>query len=97
MLHTSNTTTRQACRYVAVDKNDPVAVAKAHEAIAKEYAWNGRRRRTLRSHGPANYVRPHDLERLYEDRYGARELPDDDSGSGDLFIMAHHLANIRAR
>lgn len=32
------------------------------------------------------------LCRLFEARYRARQLPDDDAGRDDLLVMAHHLA-----
>jgi hypothetical protein len=65
------------------------------QALHHEIDLDAKRNRRNRRAGPKTYVRPHDLERVFRDRYGAT-LPDDDAGRDDLFIMANHLAHFDA-
>jgi len=39
-------------------------------------------------------VRLRELERVFEYRYGAPLLPDDDSGQHDLLVAAHHIREV---
>jgi hypothetical protein len=59
-----------------------------HREIARRH-----RRRKRRSPKFPN-LRKRELERLFVERYGKPQLPDDDAGRGDLRVMADHLAQL---
>ena len=63
-----------------------MADAARHAEIALRYA----RKRDVEPFSIAA-VRPYEIQRLLADRYG-RQLPDDDAGRDDAFVMAHALA-----
>jgi hypothetical protein len=67
----------------------------AQQAKHREVEFEYRRRRGKRR-SPKTFVRICDLERVFADRYNGALLPDDDSGLGDIFIMANHLAHLDA-
>jgi hypothetical protein len=52
-----------------------------------------KKKRKRRSSIPPQF-RIRDLSILFTARYGGELLPDDDSGRGDLEIIAHHLAHL---
>lgn len=58
--------------------------------IAMRYSWRAERQQGERRPSPMQNVRMRDLERLFQHRYG-EHLPDDDAGTDDLEIAAHHI------
>jgi hypothetical protein len=64
-----------------------------HWEIACRYAWNANQASKRRPVKVLAKVRMRELERLFAYRWGPT-LPDDDAGRDDLFVAAHHVANI---
>lgn len=68
-----------------------------HAEIKRRYAWQARTKNTESKKPDRNrlitLVRMHELERVFQHRYG-RFLPDDDSGVDDFTLMAHHIAQL---
>jgi hypothetical protein len=66
-------------------------IATRHGAIYRLYAS------TLKSDGNQAPLRVHELNLVFQDRYGRGDgayiLPDDDSGRDDAYVMCCHLAN----
>jgi hypothetical protein len=62
----------------------------AQQARHREIELRYRRRKIKGS--PKVHYRLRDLEVLYTDRFGERQLPDDPDGYDALFVMANHLA-----
>jgi hypothetical protein len=67
-----------------------------HREIAHRYAWQVRSKNSAKKPDRGRLltlVRMRELERVFQHRYG-RFLPDDDSGSDDFTLMAHHIAQL---
>jgi hypothetical protein len=80
----------------AINSVNADIVAKKHAAIAKEYAWDGRRRYKRPAYSLFDNLRMREIERFLQFKYGSI-LPDDDGGIDDLFVAIHHIVKIAER
>src|SRR5438046_1921355 len=83
-----------------VDATSPTSEKFSGETPAQrakhlELEFEQRRRRRKRG-SPKTNKRIRELECLFTERYRGSVLPDDDSGLGDIFTMANHLAHFDA-
>jgi hypothetical protein len=87
---------RDAAQARALPRSEKFFANETAEQRCKhhEIDWRYRQQRKRRHH-PKVYVRIRELERAFADRYGP-ELPDDDAGRDDIFVMANHLAHLNA-
>jgi hypothetical protein len=70
----------------------PAVIAARKREIAQRYA---RKERQARQPFTLAAVRVAELTRLYESRWPARELPDDDDGETALRILVNHIGHLR--
>jgi hypothetical protein len=74
-------------RTIEEHHRQPADVAGKHAEIARRYA-----RKAERKPFSLAALRIAELRRLFIDRYGGGQLPDDDAGRDDGFIMCCHIA-----